>query len=500
MLFRLMTLLIISLCSLAFAQAEPEPVYGGSVTIAITAEPPGWDPTVSTSQEIARVMYHNVFEGLVRFAQDGSIVPALATSWTVAEDGLSWTFDIREGVRFHDGSELSLDDIISKFERASDPDSGHTNSQYYAAIESVFKDSSAEGNRVVFNLSEPSSSLLYNLARPDSIIYPAALADTQVTSPVGTGPFRFVEYIEGSEVRLERFEDYYLEGVPYLDSVVFKIIPDPNTRFAALQSGDVDLIGTSLPPEQYLQLANLSGLKGGQGTATTEITLALNNSRGPLADRRVRQAISHAIDKDAIVNGAMFGLGTVIGTHMSPSEAYYIDLNPYPHDPERARELLAEAGYPNGFEVSFELPEPYNLERRSGQVIAQQLEEVGIRVNLSVVEWGTWIQRIFLGADYDMTIIGHSEPRDINVYGNPEYYYQYNNPAIARLLEAAELEGDLDNQNVIYQAIAQIIANDAVNVWVFSPPYLVAARDDLYGFWTNQPTPSIDVTAVYRAP
>ncbi len=487
-----------ALLTIGSAQDAPPPQYGGEVVVAITADPPGWDPSASTSQEIPRVVYHNVFEGLVRFDSSGDIVPALATQWSVSDDGLQWTFQVRDNVLFHNGDALELSDIVAKFDRARDPDSGHTHPEYYAAIETIETDAAA--NSVTFVLSEPSSSLLYNLARPDSVIYPAELAETQRSEPVGTGPFVFVDYLEGSEVRLEKFDDYYLEGVPYLDAVTFRIIGDPNTRFAALQAGDIDLIGTALPPEQYLQATSTAGLKGTEGTATTEITLAMNNSRGPLANPLVRQAITHAIDKEAIVDGAMFGLGTVIGTHMSPAESYYIDLtDTYPYDPARARELLAEAGYPDGFSISFELPEPYNIERRSGQVIAQQLAEVGIDVDLSVVEWGTWIQRIFLGADYDMTIIGHSEPRDISIYGNPGYYYQYDNPQIGALLAQAEVSQNARLQRAAYQQIATIIAEDAVNVWVFSPPYLVAAQDDVYGFWTDQPTPSIDVTGVYRA-
>ena len=481
----------------AAAAAVAANVDGGeTITVAITAEPPGWDPSASTSQEIARVMYHNVFEGLVRFDESGEIVPALAESWEISDDGLSWTFSLREGVKFHDGSDFTVEDVIAKFERAKDPDSGHTHPEYYEAIESI---EAGEGNSVIFTLEKPASSLLYNLARPDSVIYPAAKADTQASEPVGTGPFRFAEYTEGSEVRLERFADYYIDGVPQIDTAVFKIIPDPNTRFAALQAGDIDLIGTSLPPEQFIQLDDNDDLQGAQGSATTEITLAMNNSVEPLNNPLVRQAITHAIDKNAIVDGAMFGLGTVIGTHMSPSEPYYIDLSEtYPFDPDKARELLAEAGYEDGFEIRFELPEPYNIERRAGQVIAQQLEEVGISVDLSVVEWGTWIQRIFLGGDYDMTIIGHSEPRDINVYGNPDYYYKYDNDAVRDLLKSIEATTDPEEQVSLFQDIARTIADDAVNVWVFSPPYLVAARSDIEGFWTNQPTPSIDMTNVRR--
>lgn len=496
---RALCVLLTVALGLTIAQEAPPPSYGGEVVVAITADPPGWDPTVSTSQEIPRVVYHNVFEGLVRFDRNGEIVPALAESWTLSEDALALTFHVRRGVRFHDGRPLTLNDVVAKFDRARDPDSGHTNASYYETIDALVVDE--EAHTVTFVLSRPTRSLLYDLARPDSIIYPAGTVASQRSRPVGTGPFRFVDYREGSEVRLERFEDYYLDGVPYLDAVRFRIISDPNTRYAALRAGDVDLIGTSLAPEQFLQARQDPSLVASEGTATTEITLAMNNARAPFDDLRVRQAITHAIDKNAIVEGAMFGLGTVIGTHMSPAEPYYVDLtDTYPYDPDRARELLAEAGYPGGFEVAFELPEPYALERRSGQVIAQQLAEVGIDVQLSVVEWGTWIQRIFLGADYDMTIIGHSEPRDINVYADPEYYFRYDEPEIATLLAEAESAPTREAEIAAYREIARIIADDAVAVWVFSPPYLVAAREGLYGFWTDQPTPAIDMTEVHRGP
>ncbi|MEM7737745.1 MAG: ABC transporter substrate-binding protein [Deinococcota bacterium] len=492
----LVTVGLLSSLVLAPAQDAPEPVYGGEASVGIVAEPPGWDPSASTSQEIARVVYRNVFEGLVSIDREGMIEPTLAESWEVSEDGLTWTFNLREGVLFHNGDPLEVSDVIAKFERAMDPESGHTNSAYYEAIESV----TGEDNVITFTLSEPNASLLYNLARPDSIIYPAELTETQRSQPVGTGPFVFADYVEGSQVRLEAFDGYYLEGVPYLDAVTYRIISDPNAQLAALRAGDIDLIGTSLSPENALQVQSDPNLKLTQGTATTEITMALNNSREPLSNPLVRQAITHAIDKNVIVEGAMFGFGTVIGSHATPTEPYFVDVEPYPYDPERARALLAEAGYPDGFNITFELPEPYNIERRSGQVIAQQLAEVGITADVSVVEWGTWIQRIFLGSDYDMTIIGHSEPRDIGIYGNPDYYYQYDNLEVQELLASAELAASEAEQLDILGQVAQIIAEDAVNVWVMSPPYLAAAANDLYGYWENQPIVAIDMTEVYRAP
>ncbi len=479
-----------------FAQ-DPEPVYGGEITVAIVAEPPGWDPTISTSQEIPRVVYNNVYEGLVRFTEDGSIVPALAKSWTVSDEGLNWEFNLREGVKFHNGTDFTAEHVVAKFERAINPDEVHTHNEYYEAINEI----TAEGNIVKFNLKKPNSSLLYNLARPDSIIYPEELQESQAIHPIGTGPFKFVDYLEGVRVRLERNEDYYLEGIPYLEAVTYRIIPDANVQLLALKKGEIDMIGVALSPENALQIDSDVNLKLTQGTATTEITLALNNSREPLNNPLVRKAITHAIDKKTLVEGAMFGFGTVIGTHMSPAESYYLDLSDtYPYNPQLAKESLSEAGYPDGFEIKLELPKPYNIERRSGLVIAQMLAEIGIKVDVSIVDWATWLNRIFLGSDYDMTIIGHSEPRDINIYGNPDYYYQYDNPAIRELLAVTERLDSERAQIAVHQAIARIIAEDAVNVWLFSPPYLVGARNGVYGYWTSQPTPAIDMTGVYKVP
>jgi peptide/nickel transport system substrate-binding protein len=488
--------LLLALSFTVFAQ-DPEPVAGGTVTVSIVADPPGWDPTRSTSAEIARVMYNNVFEGLTTIAQDGTIQPRLAESWTTSEDGLTWTFKIREGVKFHDGTDLTLEDITAAFARVKDPDSGFTNPDYFANVESV---TAGEGNTVVFTLTAPSSGLLYNLARPDSIIFPAAKADTQGTEPIGTGPFTFADYVVGSEVRLEKFADYYVEGVPLLDAAVFKIIPDANATFAALQAGDIDMIGVSVTPEVAQQVESDPNLKlVNEGSSTAEITMALNNTNEILSNPLVRQAITHAIDKETIVQGAFNGLGVVIGSHTTPAEPYHVDVNPYPYDPERARELLAEAGYPDGFTLRFEATAEYPLERRAAEVIAQQLSEVGITADLQIIDFSTWLERIFFGGDYDMTIIGHAEPRDISNYGNPDYYYKYNNPRIAEILTQIEATPDEPGQIELYKEIATIIANDAVNVWVYAPSNLVAARSDVYGFWTNAPTVTIDMTGVYRA-
>ncbi|MGL4608437.1 MAG: ABC transporter substrate-binding protein, partial [Trueperaceae bacterium] len=255
----------------------------------------------------------------------------------------------------------------------------------------------------------------------------------------------------------------------------------------------------SVLPEVALQVEDDPNLKLIQeGNNTAEITVGMNNSKPPFDNPLVRQAITHAIDKNAITQGAMSGFGTPISTFATPLEPYYVDPNPYPYDPEKAKALLAKAGYTDGLTFRFELP-PYPLEKRTGEVIAQQLAEVGITAEVTNIEWTTWLERVYKNADYDMTIIGHVEPRDIVYYGNPDYYFKYNNPDVVELITQAESVADEAAQMELYKEVANTIATDAASVWVFTPSNLVAARKDVYGFWKNSPTVAIDLTKVYRA-
>ncbi|MFS8493253.1 MAG: ABC transporter substrate-binding protein [Limnochorda sp.] len=478
----------------AAAQA-PEPRYGGTLRVAIAAEPPGLDPTISTSQEIARIVYGNVHQGLVRIDREGRIVAALAERWTVSDDGTVYTFHLRPGVRFHDGSELDAGDVLEMLQRATDPHSGHTHPEYYRDI-TAFE--AVDPLTVRIELARPNAEFLYNLARPDSVIFPAGTAAQQAANPVGAGPFRVVAWQRGSRVILARFDQYYDPALPYLDGVEFRFMPDPNTQLAALLAGDIDVIGYGLTPENGLILQNQPGFKLVEGSSTSEVILAMNHSRSPFHDRRVRQAITHAINRPLVIEAAMFGFGIPIGSHMTPAEPYYLDLTDHtPYDPERARALLAEAGYPQGFTATLALPAPYEYARRAGEVVAEQLRQVGIQLRLEIVEWTTWLARIFNQAEYDMTIIGHAEPLDIGIYGNPNYYFRYDSPVVQELLNQVTATFDEGARAQLYGQIQRQIADDAVNVFLFALPYLAAMRADVHGWWVHQPTVALDVSEVF---
>ena len=479
------------------------PVYGGTLRVALPAEPPGLDPTTNTAAVIDRVVYNNVYEGLVKINRHGEIVPALAESLPeVSEDGLVWTFHLRRGVKFHDGHELTAADVVYTFERDMDPATGVPHPEYYAPIESV---EALDDYTVQFTLKEPNSMFLFNLARGDSIIVPKGAGEELKSHPNGTGPFKFVEWVRGDHVTLERFEDYYgtdAEGnkLPYLDRVIIKFIPDPSAQIAALKAGDIDVIAYILSPESAVDIANDPRFKVLEGVTTGDVILAINNSREPFNDVRVRRAISYAINREEIIEGAMFGYGTPIGSHMSPINPNYIDLTwVYPYDPEKAKELLAEAGYPNGFHAVLKLPQPYNYSVRSGEIVAAQLKEVGIDLDIQIIEWGQWIDRVFLNADYDLTIIGHAEAFDIGIYAKPDYYFRYDNPWLQEVIRRAERTVDPDEQKKLYAIAQWIIASDAVNGFLFEAPSLPAMRKEVMGWWKDYPIIACDVTEVWIA-
>lgn len=484
--------LLLLVFGLAHAQTR-----GGELRVAILAEPPVLDPSASTSQEIARMMYDNVLQGLVKLNEKGEIVPALAEKWQGSPSSLTWVFNLRKGVRFHNGAAFTAEDVVFKFNRARDPRSGHTNPAYYRDIASI---EARDSHTVVIRLRQPNQDFLFNLARPDSVIGPKGRVEEQRTQPVGTGPFRFVSWERGVGVRLERFDGYYEPGLPYLDRVFFRFLPDPNAQIAALKAGDIDVIGLGLSPENALLVQRDSNLRLVVGTTTTEITVGMNNARPPFNDPRVRRAIQHAVDKKELIQGVMLGFGTPIGSHRSPAESCYVDLSGfYSYDPAKARALLQEAGYGAGnpLRFTFTLAAPYPYERRLGEAIAAKLQAVGVQAQLEVVEWATWLSRVFRGADYQMTIIGHSEPNDIGIYSNPSYYFRYNSQKFRDLYARYVRNPDPKQACESMKELQRLLAEDAVNLWVMNSPYLAAMRREVAGWWQNQPTPSLNLTRVY---
>jgi len=493
--------LVMSLILFAFAlyttavHAQSKPVSGGSLTIAQGVEPPGLDPTTNPSTAIPRVVYGNVLEGLVRIDRTGKIIPALASKYKVSKDGKEYIFSLKKGIKFHDGKSFDAEDVKFTFERLMDPKTAIVHPEYYKDIDLV---QTLDSHTVKIRLKSVNSMFLFNLARPDSIIVNSQTADKLKTAPVGTGPFKLVEWARGDRIILEKFAAYHRKGFPYLDKVTFKFIGDPSAQIASLRAGDIDVIGYDVSPENALLLEKDPKFKVLNGYTTTEVILSTNQTRKPFSDVRVRRAMAHAIDRSAIIKGAMSGYGTPIGSHMDPGNPYYIDLtSTYPYNPEKAKQLLAEAGYLNGFEAVIKLPERFAYTKRTGEIIADMFSKVGIQLKIELIEWGQWLDRVFRNADFDLTVIGHAEPFDINIYANPKYYFRYDNPKFQETLKKAEMEPNPKKRKEIYVSLQKMITEDAVNGFLFVMPSLPTMKKEVMNWWKDYPMTAQDVTEVW---
>jgi len=452
------------------------------IRIGVALEPPVLDPTANAAEAVDVVVYQNVFEGLTRIDQNGAVQPGLADSWTISNDGLTFTFNLHEGVTFHDGSTFDAEDVKFTFERILAEDSVNAQKALYEPIETV---TIIDPQTVQFTLARSDGLFLFNLGRGDAVIVAPESADNNASDPIGTGPFAFVQWDRGSRVILERYAPYWGE-TPALTQATYLFISDTATLTNALLAGDVD--GTNnFAPEALAVFENNPQFKVLVGSTEGETILGTNNAKAPFDDLRVRQAMAHALNRQEIIDGATYGYGVPIGTHFAPHHPYYLDLTgTYPYDPEAARVLLSEAGYADGFSATLKLP-PVAYARLSGQIIASQFANVGIKLQLINVEWAQWLEDVLTNKDFDLTIISHVEPFDIGIYADPNYYFGYNNADVQALNETLNATTDEAERQRIAQDIQTIISDDAVNGYLFELAQTGVWNAKLDGMWQNAP-------------
>lgn len=479
----------------ALAMAAMTARAQSDLVVGLQLEPPHLDPTSAAAGAIDQVLYANVFEGLTRFGADGTVGPGLAQSWDITGEGRVYVFHLRPGVRFHDGSALDARDVKFSLDRARDENSQNAQKALFASIESV---EVLDDLTVRVTLGAPDGGFLFNMAWGDAVIVaPESITEIK-QKPVGTGAFRFRDWTQGDQITLVRNPDYWGEPAR-LEQVTFKFISDPTAAFAAMMAGDVDAFPGFPAPGRLPQFEADPRFQVLVGTTEGETILAINNKLKPLNDVRVREAIAHAIDRQAIIDGAMFGLGTPIGTHFAPHHPAYVDLTGLSrHDPERARDLLAEAGYAQGFSTTLKLPPP-SYARRSGAIVAMQLRAVGIETQITNLEWAQWLEEVFRGKNFGLTIVSHAEPFDIGIYARPDYYFQYDSAEFRDLSAALSAETDPGARADLLAAMQRRIAEDYVNAYLFQLATPTVADAKLRGLWRDAPTQATDLTGVYWA-
>ncbi|OQM77507.1 ABC transporter substrate-binding protein [Manganibacter manganicus] len=461
------------------------------LVLGVTLEPPHLDPTAGAAAAIDEVLYANVFEGLTRIGPDGEVLPDLAESWTISDDGKVYIFKLHSGVKFHDGTDFDASDVKFSLDRARATNSVNAQKQLFAAIDTV---EIVDPATVKITLKHPQGAFLYNMGWGDAVMVAPESAATNKQRPIGTGPFKFQNWAKGSSITLVKSDHYWGDPV-FLDKVQFRIIPDPAAAVPAMLSGDVQAF-PFFPPDAVSQLQDDPNLQVEVGSTEGETILAMNNKKKPLDDLKVRQAISYALDRQAIIEGASGGLGVPIGSHMSPSSKAYLDLTgEYPHDVAKAKELLKEAGMPDGFKATLKLPPP-DYARLGGEIVASQLRDVGIDLEIIPMEWAQWLDQVFTKKDYDLTIVSHTEPNDIDIYSRRDYYFNYQNPEFNKGINELNLTADETRRDELLEKAQKILADDAVVGFLFELPKVGVWNKHLQGFWKNAPIQANDLTKV----
>ncbi|MET0481635.1 MAG: ABC transporter substrate-binding protein [Aestuariivirgaceae bacterium] len=461
------------------------------LVIGLPLEPPHLDPTAGAAAAIDEVVYANVFEGLTRIGPNGEVEPALAESWTISDDGKTYTFKLHTGVKFHDGSEFSAEDVKFSLDRARADDSTNAQKGLFSAIETV---EAVDPATVKVTLKNPQGSFLYNMGWGDAVIVAPESAATNKEKPIGTGPFKFDNWAKGSSVTLSKADGYWGDPV-FLDKAEFRIVPDAAAAIPALLSGDVQAF-PFFQPDGVAQIEGDPRFKVVIGSTEGETILSINNKKKPFDNIKVRQAIAYALDRKAIIDGASAGLGQPIGSHMAPHNPAYVDLTGvYPHDVEKAKALLKEAGLEKGFKATLKLPPP-SYARLGGEIVASQLREIGIDLEIIPVEWADWLEKVFKAKDYDMTIVSHTEPNDIDIYSRKDYYFNYDNPDFDKIIAELDITSDEAKRKELLGQAQKILADDAVVGFLFELPKVGVWDAKLEGMWENAPIQANDLTKV----
>ncbi|MBB1587465.1 MAG: ABC transporter substrate-binding protein [Propionibacterium sp.] len=463
------------------------------LNVGATTEPTGMDPATDTGAGTPFVLLYNVYETLVRIDEKGEIKPLLARSWSVSSDGSAYTFKLEPNATFASGKPVNAAAVIASFERTRD---GENTTEVLKKQMSHVKEMRAVDERTVeVSLTGPSRRWLYDITSTAGIIYDLSSEQNLSEQPAGSGPYVFSRHDIGSVVSLARNKRYWGTG-PRVDEVNFRYYADANAMVTAMLSGQLDIISNLAVPQSVSQFSDASRFKVLEGTTNGEVVLGFNHSNPALSNLKVRQAINHAIDRRAVLDSVWGGKGTLIGSMVPPTDPWYEDLsNTYPYDPAKAKQLLEEAGYASGLTLRLRVPTlPYGPP--IAKLIAAQLRAVGIEVNVEELDFSTWLLQVYTQHDYDMTVVAHVEPWDLPQFANPNYYWKYNNPQFAELINKADAAPTNTEQETILKEAAKLLADDAAADWLFLLPNLVVTTTEISGITTNATGLSFDMTHV----
>ena len=466
----------------ASAAQSGELPNGNSVTVGIAQDLSNLDPQLAATAGIREVLF-NIFEGLVKASPDGSVIPAIASDYKLSEDGTTYTFTLREGVTFHNGNPVTIEDVVYSLERCAGSENDGT--PLVSAFSNVSKIEAADDTHVVITLAEPSLEFINALT---SAIIPKDSGATIATDLVGTGPFKFVSYAPQDNLVMEKYDGYWGEPAK-LDKVTFKIVADVNAMVIGLKGGTLDMV-IHLPNTLEAEVKDEFTVH--QDTMKLVQALYLNNAVAPFDNELVRQAMYYAINVDEIIDFVCNGAGVATGTSMYPAnEKYFVDdlAKNYSQDLEKAKELLTQAGYPDGFSMKITVPSNYAQHVDTGLVLAEQLKAVGITAEVEQVEWGVWVSDVYRGRQYEATVSGIAADdmtaREMLVRymsDNRKNFIAFSDAEYDEVLAKAQTAIDEEEQTALYKRAEEILNEKAASLWIQDMCDLVVMNPALDGF------------------
>lgn len=461
---------------------QSEAVYGGSVVVGIQQDIDSLDPHKATAAGTKEILF-NIFEGLVKPDENGNLICAVASDYSISDDGLVYTFTLRDNVKFHNGNTVTGEDVKYSLERAAGLLDGTPLISTLQTIQSV---DILDDKTVQVTVGAANTELIYSFV---AAIIPAGSGEDMAADPVGTGPFSFVSYTPQEGIVVKKNADYWQEGLPYLDEVEFKITGSADTALLELQGGSIDIYA-------YLTDSQANTLKDTfqvvSSPSNVVQALFLNNAEKPLDDVRVRQAICYALDKDMINEFVAGGNGTPVSSAMLPTlKDYYVDLNDMygtTANIDKAKELLADAGYPDGFDLTIAIPSNYEFHMQTGEVVAEQLKEVGINVTIDAMEWSTWLDQVYNGRQYQATISGITSDLTPGYLLNrfqtdsKKNFINFASADYDALYQKIQDTQDVEQKKEYYKQLQQILCEDAGSAFLQVPANITAIAKDLTGY------------------
>ena len=446
------------------------------VNVRLVSEPSNLDIRETAGAALDQILIDNVYQGLVSRTPDQKIEPELASDYKISSDGLTYTFTLRDGVTFHDGSPLTVDDVVWSLEQVKS-NASYSDSDRLTRVQSI----AANGKDVVLTLSQPDSSLLWNLTGRAGLVLKKDDTTDRKTKANGTGPYKLTSWKQGDSITVDRNDAYWGDKAK-VKEVVFSYIPDNQAALNGALAHELDVV-TGFDANLKDQIEANGDFTLVLGKSTDKGTLAMNSTKAPLSDKRVRQAIRQAIDHNAIVKA--LGAGQTLYGPIPELDPGYEDLSSTaPFDPAAAKKLLADAGV-SDLTLTLTIPSFYGT--TVSQILVSNLNDVGITLKVKAVEFPTWLNDVYINKNYDLSFVLHTEARDFENWANPNYYFTYNNPEVQKLYQQSLSATDEQTSADLLAQAAKIVADDQAADWLYNGASIVAVGTNVSGF------PSVNV-------